>query len=70
MMTLDLHGVRHYQVEREVENFVYLNQSSTPLEIVCGNSQRMINLVEQSLKRIGPASWEQTRWGVFVVRKL
>lgn len=70
MGQLDLHGVRHYRVEVEVENFVYLNQDDVPLEIVCGNSQRMIDLVEHTLKRIGPASWQQTRWGVFVVRRV
>ena len=48
--TLDLHGVRHADVDRLVENFVLLNNS--PLTIVCGNSDRMIKLVQEVLDRI------------------
>lgn len=70
MLRLDLHGVRHHQVDLAVENFVLLNQDQTPLFILCGNSRRMINLVESTLKRIEPAHWEQARWGVFVVRRV
>ena len=48
--TLDLHGVRHHEVERLVENFVLLNE--TPLTIICGNSDRMINIVQNKLSEI------------------
>ncbi len=44
-MTLDLHGVRHHEVERMVENFILMNQSNFPLTIICGNSDKMIKLV-------------------------
>ena len=40
---LDLHGVRHQDVERLVENFVLLNEP--PLRIITGNSEKMIGLV-------------------------
>ena len=40
---LDLHGVRHQDVERLVENFVLLNEP--PLRIITGNSEKMIRLV-------------------------
>ena len=30
--TLDLHGIRHYEVDLMVENYVYLNQDDMPLE--------------------------------------
>ena len=40
---LDLHGVRHEDVDRIVENFVLLNEP--PLTIVTGNSQRMQEIV-------------------------
>ena len=33
--TLDLHGVKHVDVERLVENFVLLNEP--PLTIITGN---------------------------------
>ena len=47
MKTLDLHGVRHSEVDRLVENFVLLND--TPLTIICGNSDKMIKLVKDTL---------------------
>ena len=47
---LDLHGVRHEDVDRMVENFVLLN--TPPLTIICGNSDRMIKLVQEILDRI------------------
>ena len=33
-MKIDLHGIRHRDVDRLVENFVLLNQEKAPLEIV------------------------------------
>ena len=50
MKTLDLHGVKHEDVDRIVENFVLLKTS--PLTIICGNSDRMIRLVRDTLDRI------------------
>ena len=50
MKTLDLHGVKHEDVDRIVENFVLLKTS--PLTIICGNSDRMIGLVRDTLDRI------------------
>ena len=49
MNKLDLHGIRHTEVDRIVENFVLLN--STPMRIITGNSDRMIELVIQVLDR-------------------
>ena len=43
---LDLHGVRHHDVERLVENLVLLNDE---WEIICGNSDMMIKIVEDKL---------------------
>tara|TARA_Y100001963_G_C6740976_1_gene428950 strand:+ start:512 stop:715 length:204 start_codon:yes stop_codon:yes gene_type:complete len=40
---LDLHGVRHADVDRIVENFVLLNEP--PLTIITGNSHRMHQIV-------------------------
>ena len=56
---LDLHGVRHDDVERLVQNFVLLEE--TPLTIICGNSDRMIRLVRDILDKIYDnhnISWE------------
>ena len=49
--TLDLHGVRHHEVDRLVENFIFMNQKILPLKIICGNSQIMIDLVFAVIKR-------------------
>ena len=46
---LDLHGKRHDEVDRLVENFVLINE--TPLNIITGNSLRMRELVEKVLER-------------------
>ena len=43
MKTLDLHGMYHDAVERQVENFVLLNES--PLRIITGNSDKMKEIV-------------------------
>ena len=67
---LDLHGIRHYQVARMVENFVLLNQDQIPLEIICGNSQRMIDLVISVLDRIGCENYERIDYGTIMIRKL
>ena len=49
MNRLDLHGIRHSEVDRLVENFVLLND--TPIRIITGNSDRMIELVVSVLDR-------------------
>ena len=53
MEKLDLHGVRHHEVDLIVENFIYLNQQQAPLTIICGNSSRMVELVKKVLDRSG-----------------
>ena len=49
METLDLHGIRHHQVDRMVENFVLLNE--LPVKIITGKSPEMQSLVKTVLKR-------------------
>ena len=39
MKTLDLHGIRHEEVERLLENFILLN--NPPLTVITGNSEYM-----------------------------
>jgi hypothetical protein len=67
-MDLDLHGVRHSDVDRLVENFVYLNQNSMPLKIICGNSNVMIRLVQETLDRIG-CDTDVLQFGTIIVHK-
>ena len=49
-LKLDLHGFRHHEVHLKVENFLYLNQENMPILIICGNSQKMINIVKDVLE--------------------
>lgn len=55
--TLDLHGVKHEDVDRLVENFVLLNE--TPMKIITGNSEKMMELTLDVLDR---HEFEWTRW--------
>ena len=66
---LDLHGVRHSEVDRLVENFIYLNQGSLPITIICGNSNTMIRLAKEVINRIGCETVEP-RFGMIVVIKI
>ena len=68
-MKIDLHGIRHRDVDRLVENFVLLNQEKAPLEIVCGNSQKMIDLVLEVIRRLDCESYEQLQ-GMVTLRKV
>ena len=57
MSELDLHGVKHEDVDRIVENFVLLN--SPPMRIITGNSEKMMELTLNVLNR---HDIEWTRW--------
>ena len=70
--TLDLHGIRHSDVNIEVENYLYLNQEDCPILIICGNSQKMISLVEETLIKIN-SSYEigtGVNYGTIMVRSV
>ena len=47
---LDLHGIKHQDVSNEVINFIFQYQHLLPLIIICGNSNKMIEIVSQILK--------------------
>tara|TARA_Y100000593_G_scaffold22476_1_gene44792 strand:+ start:322 stop:531 length:210 start_codon:yes stop_codon:yes gene_type:complete len=61
---LDLHGIRHSEVDRLVENFVLLNK--TPMRIVTGNSDKMIELVKNTLERLD-IGYESFRPGLITI---
>jgi len=67
-MKLDLHGVKHQDVDMIVENFILLNQGSFPLTIICGNSPKMISLVNLVTQRIGCIT-EMYRYGIITVAR-
>ena len=50
MKELDLHGFRHEEVDRIVENFVLLND--LPVRIITGNSNKMIRLTKKVSPKI------------------
>jgi len=68
MHKLDLHGVRHSEVDRMVEDFIYINQKHMPLEIICGNSDKMIKLVHAVTDRLGIET-HMYRYGTIIVRR-
>ena len=70
MHKLDLHGARHHEVELLVENFIYMNQSEIPLTIICGNSQRMIDIVNRVIEKIDCKTVVMDHYGVIVIREI
>ena len=54
---LNLHGVKHEDVDRVVENFVLLNK--VPMKIITGNSEKMMLMTLDVLNR-NDFLWE--RW--------
>ena len=66
---LDLHGIRHLDVTNEVLDFVFQHQNLIPLIIICGNSNKMINLVESSLNS-NSIMFSMPRFGIIRVEKL
>ena len=72
LKTFDLHGIKHADVKIEVENYLYLNQEDCPILIICGNSQKMISLVEEILIKI-KSSFEigsGNNYGTIMVRSV
>ena len=63
---LDLHGVKHQEVERLVENFILTNQDSFPLKVICGNSVKMIGLVNSTIDNVGCVC-EMYQFGVIII---
>ena len=56
--TLDLHGVRHEDVETQVVDFA--SKNDTPFKIITGNSARMKDLVTQVLTRFELEAHEES----------
>jgi len=66
---LDLHGERHHDVTKMIIDFVYRHQDQLPLRIICGNSQRMIALVEDELNS-NSIGFSSPRFGIIRVEKI
>lgn len=62
MRTLDLHGVRHEDVESQVVDFAHKND--VPFKIITGNSTRMKDLVRQVLTRFELDAYEESDYNL------
>lgn len=49
METLDLHGMKHHQVEVEIENFILIHP--LPVRIITGNSYVMKQILKSVLDK-------------------
>ena len=63
---LDLHGVKHQDVSTEVLDFIYQYQELLPLIIICGNSNKMIDIVSSTLNA-SMISYSSPRFGIIRV---
>ena len=63
---LDLHGVKPQDVESEVLNFIYQFQHLLPLIIICGNSNKMIDIASTALISSN-ISYSSPRFGIIRV---
>jgi hypothetical protein len=66
---LDLHGLKHADVADEVIDFVFQYQKKIPLMIICGNSNKMIEIVEEVLKN-NSIMFSMPRFGIIRVEKI
>ena len=66
---LDLHGVRHHNVEDDVYDFVLRHQSLLPLIIICGNSNSMIKIVTETLTK-NLIEFSSPRFGIIRVERI
>ena len=62
METLDLHGVRHEDVELLVEDFILMNPA--PVRIITGNSPMMKSLVDEVVSRHELYSQPESYWNL------
>lgn len=60
-MILDLHGIKHQDVTRQLDIFIWeqMNISVSYFQIVTGNSETMKNLVKECLKEYGLVGREE-----------
>ena len=63
---LDLHGERHFDVTLIVLDFVLQYQKEIPLIIICGNSNEMIKIVTEELKK-NSIKYSSPRFGIIRV---
>ena len=65
MKVLDLHGVRHEEVERLLENFILLNEP--PLKVITGNSDYMRIKLERFCSKHKVSYERLANWGEYTI---
>ena len=60
---LDLHGVKHQDASNEILDFVYQYQDRLPLIIICGNSNKMIEIASNILS-LSNIKFSSPRFGI------
>lgn len=66
---LDLHGEKHEFVAEIVIDFIYRYQDKIPLIIICGNSNKMIDLALSVLKE-NNIKGTSPRYGILRIEQL
>ena len=66
---LDLHGVRHQDAQIETLDFIYQYQDQLPLLIICGNSNKMLDVITRSLESKN-ILFSFQRFGIIRVEKI
>ena len=66
---LDLHGVKHAEAHQEILDFVYQYQDSLPLIIICGNSNKMLQIVSDVLETES-LEFSSPRYGILRIVKV
>jgi|TARA_B100001105_G_scaffold117136_1_gene93735 hypothetical protein len=66
---LDLHGVRHNDARTDVLEFVFQYQDLLPLIIICGNSNKMLEIVSTELKK-EEVLFSSPRFGVLRIENI
>ena len=62
---LDLHGIKHEDVERLLENFILLNEP--PLTVITGNSHYMQGALETFCVKHGVNYERWANWGEYTI---
>ncbi len=66
---LDLHGVKHNDVDNEILDFIYQHQDQLPLIIICGNSNKMIEIASFALNKAN-IEFSSPRYGILRIEKV
>ncbi len=66
---LDLHGTKHRDVDNEILDFTYRYQDQLPLIIICGNSNKMIEIASTTLNNAN-IEFSSPRFGILRIEKV